>query len=137
MQIISCGATVAAAALSALFATGAQAGSTSVPTPDPIPMSPRAIAVIPPVAAERIAAIGNSVGATDAAKALSSAIPGSPEAIAAVATIANAVAIQSTNGGLATLTPAQSAQAVQALQRIIAATGATPELDALLEALRN
>lgn len=138
MKTTSRKSALAAAAVSAVvLATSAVAGSREVPRPDPIPIPPRVLAKIPQVAADRIAAIGNSVGATGAAEALSSATPGSPEAIAAVGAIANAVAIQTANGGLAALTPAQSAQAVQALQQIIAATGRTPELEALLEALKG
>ncbi len=125
-------AALSAAVVTSLFAGSlAHAGSGTVDTTPP-PPPPPVVLVVPPSVVTAITVIATNAGLGNLAAVLASAKPGSPEATAAVVSI---VTVLSQRASLPTMTRTQSARARIALQRIIARTGRTPALAALLARL--
>lgn len=124
------------AALSAAVVTSLFAGSLAHAGSDPVdntpPPPPPVVLVVPPSVVTAITVIATNAGLGNLAAVLASAKPGSPEATAAVVSI---VTVLSQRASLPTMTRTQSARARIALQRIIARTGRTPALAALLARL--
>ncbi|MGQ0609737.1 MAG: hypothetical protein ACT4N9_01340 [Paracoccaceae bacterium] len=116
----------AAVAISLVTGTSAFAGGAPVATPTPTVTVPL---VFSPQAVVVIARIASGAGLGNLSAVLSSAKPGSPEAQAAVVSI---VTVLSQRATLPRLNPLQTAQARAAIQRIIARTGGSPALTALL-----
>lgn len=123
--------------MAALSIGQAQAGATIVDTPDPVVSIPVPVVALPVTFVAAIISVGTLIGETEAAGALTSALPGSPEAIAAVNLIIEALADTSVGtNGTSSLSAAQQARARDALARIIQRSGNTPALDALLAGLQ-
>lgn len=112
MRMLSLGRTVAAASAALLLTAGiSSAGQLIIETNEPPFMAPFSSAVT------------------------GGAEPGSAEAIAATLETANAFAVQALAQGIPPLTAAQRAAALAQLAEVIAVTGGSPELSALVAAV--